>query len=230
MNVIFQFFKHIAINYGTTFAVLFLILALVLFGIFFIVKTFPDLIKDYVEHKLIDGNQIHRNRTIKRKNVSPLITKKLSKLIVDTNADRALLLEFTNGTSNLAGLPFLFISATSESLSMGTSSVAHIYQRINISLFANFILDLEHNSYFYAKDIEDMKTDYPFIYNFMSPNGVKSVLFYSIYGVNDTLGFIVLTSINGKTFTRKDALPLIAGTAQKVSSLLNLEELGEEIK
>ena len=64
----------------------------------------------------------------------------------------------------------------------------------------------------------------------MKPNNVKSLLFYSIYGVNDTLGCIVLTSVNGKTFARKDALPEVAEAAQKISSLLNLEDLEEIIK
>lgn len=230
MEIIFEFFKHIAQNYGTTFAVLFLVMVLILFGMFFIVKTFPDVIRTYIENKLADNTQIHHRGALKRKNISPEITKTLSKLVVDTNADRALLLEFSNGTSNLAGLPFLFISVTSESLSMGTSSVAHIYQRLNVSLFADFVSDLEDASYFYAEDLEEIKLTYPFIYNFMKPNNVKSLLFYSIYGVNDTLGCIVLTSVNGKTITRKDALPEVAEAAQKISSLLNLEDLEEIIK
>lgn len=230
MEIIFEFFKHIAQNYGTTFAVLFLVMVLILFGMFFIVKTFPDVIRTYIENKLADNTQIHHRGALKRKNISPEITKTLSKLVVDTNADRALLLEFSNGTSNLAGLPFLFISVTSESLSMGTSSVAHIYQRLNVSLFADFVSDLEDASYFYAEDLEEIKLTYPFIYNFMKPNNVKSLLFYSIYGVNDTLGCIVLTSVNGKTIARKDALPEVAEAAQKISSLLNLEDLEEIIK
>ena len=129
----------------------------------------------------------------------------------------------------MAGLPFLFINATSESLTLNTSSVAHLYQRINVSLFANFIAELEDKSYFYAEDVEDIKEKYPFIYNFMKPNSVKSMLFYVIYGVDDTLGFIVLTS-TVESFTRKDTLPKIAEKAQMISSLLNLEDLEEKIK
>ena len=230
MTGIFEFFKHIAQNYGTTVAVLFLIIALILFAIYFIIKTFPDVIREYIENKLVVNKEKHLKGTIKRKNISPEITRILSDLLVDTGGDRALLFEFSNGTSNLAGLPFLYINATSESLSYGTSSVAHIYQRVNISLVADFIIELENMSYFYAKDIDDVKDKYPFLYNFLKPNNVKSMLFYCIYGVDDTIGFIVLTSINGKEFERKDTLPIIAESAQKISSLLNLEDLEELIK
>lgn len=229
MGDVFNFFTHIAENYGITFAVLFLLIILILFGLYFIVKTFPNLIKDYIEKKLLDTSVSHAKGTIKRKNIAPQITKILSDLLVETNGDRALLFEFSNGTSNLAGLPFLFISATSEALSSGTSSVSHIYQRINISLFAKFIIDLEKESYFYTEDIDLIEKEYPFVYNFMHPNGVKSALFYSIYGVEDTLGFILVTSVNDKSFTRKDTLPKIAESAQVISSLLNLEDINEII-
>lgn len=230
MEGVFQFLKTIAETYGTTFAIVFLLLLLILYGLYFIVKTFPDVIKDYIEHKLLESKGAHTKGAIQRKNISPRITKILSQLLVDTHGDRALLFEFSNGNSNLAGLPFLFLSATSESLAVGASSVSHIYQRINISLFADFIVELEDKSYFYAADIEEIATKYPFIYNMMKPNDAKSMLFYSIYGVEDTLGFIVLTSIKDKVITRQDTLPVIAEAAQMISALLNLENLEEKIK
>ncbi len=229
MEAVFQFLNHIATDYGTTFAVLFLLIVLLLFGVYFIIKTFPNVIRGYVEHKLIENQVSHQKATNRRKSVAPEITKILSELLVDTNGDRALLLEFSNGSSNLAGLPFLFISATSEALIPGVSSVSHIYQRINISLFAKFILELEDKGYFYTEDIISFKEDYPFIYNFMHPNNVKSALFYSIYGVGQTLGFIVVTTTNEKTFARQDVLPRCAEAAQVISSLLNLDELDEKI-
>ena len=139
MEIVYQFFKHISDNYGISLAMVFLFAVIILFGSYFLMKTFPEIISAYVEKKLLENTTDHRKKTIKRKNISPIINKNLSNLIVETNTDRALLFEFSNGTSNLAGLPFLFISATSESVSVGTQPVASIYQRINISLFSNFI-------------------------------------------------------------------------------------------
>lgn len=204
-------------------------MVLILFGLYFMVKTFPDIIRDYVQNKLIKDAETHLKGTTKRKNVSPQIQKILSELLEETNGDRALLFEFSNGKSNLAGLPFLFLNATSESLSVGTSSVAHLYQKMNISLFASFILNLEKAGFFYCKNIEEIKDNNPFIYSLLKPNAVKSALFYSIYGVDEPLGFIVITSVK-EEFERKCTLPKIAEVAQRVSSLLNLEDLEEKIK
>lgn len=230
MTELFKFLSQLVTNYGVTFAVLFLLIIIILFGLYFIIKTFPDVIRKYIEGKLIESNEVHRKGNLKRKNISPKILNLLSNLVVDTKSDRALLFEFSNGTSNLAGLPFLFLNATTESLSIGTSSIAQIYQRINISLFAKFISELEDNGYFYVEDIEEIKDTYPMIYAYMKPNDAKSMLFYSIYGVDVTLGFIVITTVGDKTFERKDVLPWVAESAQMISSLLNFEELEDTIK
>jgi hypothetical protein len=230
MNIIFQFFKNISENYGITFAILFLIIVLFLYGVFFIIKSFPDVIKDYIEHKLLDNKESHILKATKRKTISPEIIKILSELLLNVNGDRALLFEYSNGTSNLAGLPFVFINATSEVLSINTKSVASIYQRFNISLLADFLLNLENESYFYASDIEEIKYKYPYVYSFMKLNDAKSMLFYTIYGLTEPLGFIVVTTTKDKIFTRKDALPLIAEAAQQISSLLNFKELDSQIE
>lgn len=227
MESIFEFFKVLSANYGPTFAILILLIILILLGFYFIIKTFPDVLREYADKKFEESREIHLKGISKRKKISPNITKILSELLIDTNGDRALLLEFSNGNSNLAGLPFLFLSATNECLSPGTTSVAHLYQRLNISLFAKFLVYLEDKGYFYVADIESIKDEYTIIYNLMKPNNVKSALFYSIYGVDDTLGLIVVTSVN-KMFTREDSLPRIAESAQMISSLLNYKDLMNE--
>lgn len=229
MSSLYEFFVHIASNYGTASAVLFLVILAVLTGMYLIVKTFPDIIRAYIEKKATESKDSHKRGTIKRKNVSPEVTKVLSNLILETNSDRALLLEFSNGTSNLAGLPFLFVSATSESLSLGTASVAQSYQRINVSLFANFLLDLEDKSYIIINDIEEIQNEYPYIYFLLKASNVKSAVFYSIYGVDEELGFIILESSQKNTLNRDETLSEIMESAQKISSLLNFEGIEDMI-
>lgn len=230
MEIIYQFFKHISENYGTTFAILFLIIVIILFGLYFVVKTFPDVIKTYIEHKMLENKDAHRKGTIKRKNISPSIMKILSDLIIETKSDRAILFEFSNGTSNLAGLPFLFINATCESLSFGSTSTAHLFQRVNVSLFANFILDLEDTNYYFVNDIEELKNTCPYIYSALYSSGVKSAVFYSIYGVNEKLGFIMVGSNKENFFEKAKVFPDIVGASQRISALLSFEDLEETIK
>lgn len=230
MEIVYQFFKHISDNYGISLAMVFLFSVIILFGAYFLMRTFPEIISAYVEKKLLENTTNHRKKTIKRKNISPIINKNLSNLIMETNTDRAILFEFSNGTSNLAGLPFLFISATSESVSVGTQSVASIYQRINISLFSSFIVDLENNNYFFTEDIELIRDDYPFVYSFLKDMHVKSALFYSIYGQEETLGFIMIAMTKNRKLKKDKVMTTTVEYAQMISSALNYEDLEETLK
>ena len=230
MEIIYQFFKHISENYGTAFAVLFLIIVFAIATIYFFVTTFPEVVKKYIENKILDNKDEHRRGTMRRKSISPAIMKILSQLLVDTNGDRALLFEFSNGTSNLAGLPFLFVNATCESLNHNSVGIAHLFQRVNVSLFSSFILDLEDSNYFFIQDIDELKNTCPYIYSALYANGVRSAIFYSIYGVNDKLGFIMVTSNDATLFIEDQIIPDVVEATQRVSALLNFEGLEETIK
>ena len=71
--------------------------------------------------------------------VTPQIRKELKHLAEETHADRTLLFEFSNGSSNLVGLPFLYLTATCEILTPTTESVS---QKIS---------EIEHYFFFWKK-------------------------------------------------------------------------------
>ena len=227
MDGIFEFFKQIADAYGVTAALSILGIGLLGYYSYFLIKTFPKVIQSVVDKKLKENIDNHKNATKKRKNIIIEVSKVLSDLILDTGANRALLFEFSNGTSNLAGLPFLFINATSESVSLGTPSVVSSYQRLNICLMAEFIFELETKGYYHVDNIENIKDVYPALYSLLKRDNVTSVTAYAIYGVNELMGYIIIHSINGKILTRSEVLHQVAEAAQRVSALLNFNDVEE---
>jgi hypothetical protein len=220
MTAVFNFFKYISNTFGSTAGIMFIIFALLLAFVIFLIKTFPDVIKVYIDNKAKE----HYLGTERRKNASLEINKILSDVIIDHKLDRAVVFEFSNGNSNLAGLPFLFINATYEQLSLGTQSVCRDYQRFNVSLFADFIYDLENKSYFYCEHIDEIKNKYVVLYNMLKTHNVESVLFYSVYGMDKSIGFICVASVNGKTFQRDDLLPEVADMVQKINIQLHTDD------
>lgn len=154
-----------------------------------------------------------------------MIRQQLSELARDTVANRALVFEFSNGSSNLIGLPFLYVSATYEVVTHGIAPVSHQYQRINTSIIAEFLERLEDKGYFYAEDIESIRYDSPILYSMMKPNGVNSLLFYTLRGVGNAIGFIVVTSVGENSFLRDPALAKAANAAQVISTYLNFDSL-----
>lgn len=231
MTDIFEFLTYIITHHGYWAAITFIAISIIplLAGVYitfsksslgkFIDKKFIERIEEEkAAHK--QGNNLRKEFT---KNVHEI----LENLATDTDADRALVMEFSNGTSNLVGLPFLFMSAAAEVVTPNTPPVGPNYQRLNLSIAANFLIDLEDHGYVYIEDLKAEQDKYPILAHLMLPNNVKSAFFYSLQGVDETIGFLVITTttMNGKTIDKYEAMPYIARAAQKVSTLLNFTEL-----
>lgn len=150
-------------------------------------------------------------------------------MVEEIEADRALLLEYSNGSSNLVGLPFLYITATVEVLNHNIHSVINQYQKTNVSIVSDVIEKIEDDTFLFIRDLETIKYEYPVIYTLLHKNGVKSVLFYALYSDNATIGFVVVTSVRNY-LERKEILPKVATEAQAISSLLNYDKLKEVLK
>lgn len=229
MTELINLFNKLVDHYGYEAALSIAILIGILYGGYLLLKTYSSTIKKYLELKLDEGSKKHADGAVYRKNISPKVRAEILELAEEIRADRVLVFEFSNGTSNLVGLPFLYVSATYEVTTPGTAPVALQYQKVNAAIIAEFLEKLEEKGYYYVKDIEDSKEEFPILYSFMHPNNAHSVLFYTLYGVNNTIGFVVATTVNKKTFTREDSLPKIAGSAQIISSLLNFDTLHEKL-
>lgn len=227
MKEIFEFFKEISEKYGIGVAIGILGTGVLLYYIYFLIKTFPKQIQSAIDRKVNENTKDHVKAARKRKKIILEVRKILSDLILETGANRALLFEFSNGTSNLAGLPFLFINGTSESVSFGTPSIIGSHQRVNICLLADFIFELEMKGYYHVDNIESIKNSHITLYTLLKQDNVTSATAYAIYGVTDVIGYIIIHSINGKILSRGEVLPRVAEAAQRISSLLNLDDLEE---
>jgi hypothetical protein len=225
MTELINLFADIVENYGLATAMILFLMGAFTYALFKINKNYSSVLKKFIETREINREKEHTNAALYRKKVTPKIRRELRYLAEGTKSDRAILFEFSNGNSNLMGLPFLYTTATCEVVTSCTDSVSHKYQKVNTSLIASFLEKLEGKGYFYAADIEEIKEQYPTLYAFMKPNRVKSMLFYSLYGVDDTIGFIVITTTEERTFTRDETISKIANTAQIISSLLNFNAI-----
>lgn len=229
MRTILDLLDKIFEYYGQTASTIVLVIIVVVYSVYLITRKHSSLLKTYLEKRWDRQEQIHADTTQHRKNITPRIRQELSELAEEVGADRAIVCEFSNGSSNLIGLPFLYMSATYEVVTPGTLPISYQYQKINTSILAEFLEKLDEKGYFYVEDIEEIKNDLPILYNMMKPNGAKSMLFYTIRGMHDAIGFIIIVKVNEETFTRDDTLPKAANAAQVISSYLNFDRLHEKL-
>ena len=166
----------------------------------------------------IVGNKVRRAFTESTQDL-------LYELAENTDADRALVFEYSNGTQNLIGIPFLYASVTVEVTRPGVNPVAMQYQRMNLSIFNNFLSKLESVGFVCIEDIENIKDTDPIVYSLLKGNNVKSAIFYSLEGIHEPIGFIVITTIKEKVLCAKNSLSELLKTSQKICSAWNIDDI-----
>ena len=100
---------------------------------------------DAVEAQLEIQQQIHDYEMNMRLQNSSALNSLVVQLMYESNADRVLLAEYHNGSSNVSGIPFLKWSVTFESFRDEVGfSVANDYQQQQITLYP-FITHIGEN-------------------------------------------------------------------------------------
>ena len=232
MEILIEFLLYILKEYGMaallTFAgVASLPLALVSY-IIFAVSSSGKAIDKKLAKKLEQDKTAHKIGNCIRKQFSQNVKNILQELAQDTESDRALVFEYSNGTRNLVGLPFLYTSAVAEVNVPELNPISHRFQKINLSLLSGFIHKLEEEGSIYIEDIEEIKQEYPILHELLKPSLAKSALFYALQGIDEVIGFIVITKVD-KAIIKKPSLTEVAKSAQLISSMINFEEYQKEL-
>lgn len=231
MTDVFKFLTYLITNHGYWATVTFVGLSVVpLIAAVYIVfskSSLGKVIDKKFSEKLEGEKATHKEGNRLRKQFSKDVHEILQDLAEHTATDRALVFEYSNGTSNVVGLPFLFMSAAAEVVTPNTQPVGANYQKVNVAIASKFLLQLEEEGYIYIPDLDATRNEFPILSYLMAPNNVKSAFFYSLQGVDETIGFLVITTIKSsdKIINVHLAMPLMARAAQKVSTLLNFSEL-----
>jgi hypothetical protein len=163
-----------------------------------------------------------------RKQFTANVQEILQDLAAETHANRAILFEFSNGTTNLVGLPFLFMTAAAEVATPGLPLVSQSHQRLNTATIASFLTKLETEGSVFI-DGYDIPEEYTTLNQIMLRSNTDSALFYSIQGLEEAIGFLVIitTKQSGHKLDHNKSLLAISRASQKISSMINYDKLTE---
>lgn len=122
-----------------------------------------------------------------------LIQSEIESLLWHTKADRVVLLSYHNTKKSLAGVPYIYLTATHEYFADGIAPIAEGYSAVKTSLYPmiNYINDKNY----FCGDIEELRSiDKALAYR-MEGNDVKHLAMMQIDGVVP-LGVLVVTYTN----------------------------------
>lgn len=115
-----------------------------------------------------------------RMETAPIIRSQLNQLALETDAERAYILEFHNGKSNPSGLQWQFGDLTF--INDGTDDISDEIQNVSLSRY-NFANIVYERGYWIGSIDELISLDERF-YNRMRLNGGKYFVFQMMYGAN----------------------------------------------
>lgn len=153
-----------------------------------------------------------------------IIQTELENLLYKTSANRAILLQYHNTKNSLAGLPFIYLTATNESLTYNTKPVAAGYETLKTSLYP-FISYIAQYKYF-CGDISDLeKYDKALAYR-MRGNDVTHFAMCHIDG-DVPLGVLVITyteNVEPDKHNCDEVEKIIRNSAMKIGVLINKQK------
>lgn len=177
----------------------------------------PSFIFDRYE-KIKEKRHQEQMEVVIKNNV--LIQTELENLLYKTGGDRVILLQYHNTKNSLAGLPFLYLTATNESLRAGVTPVSEGYETLKTSLYP-FVGFLSKQKY-YCGDIEELeKIDKALGYR-MRGNDVEHFAMCHIDS-DIPLGAIVITytsKVSIEEHVCKDVEQILRNSALKIGLLI----------
>lgn len=153
-----------------------------------------------------------------------IIQTELENLLFKTGANRCVLLQYHNTKNSLSGLPFIYLTATNESISYGVQPVASGYETLKTSLYP-FVGYLAQNKYFFG-DIEDLQNfDKALAYR-MKGNDVQHIAMCHIDS-DIPLGVLVITYTHKPSpdeHNCKEVEHMVRNSAMKIGLLIDKQK------
>lgn len=144
----------------------------------------------------------------------------LSKTMHNTNADRAWLIEFHNGSKNLTtGLPFLFGAMRIEETRDSIANVDEDYADFSLSKY-KLITKVLDEGFFYGNIDDVQKVDKRLYYKFQS-NDINEIALLTIYNEEKPVGIIGLSFCNDKQMDRQLVGKRIRSAGIQIATLLS---------
>lgn len=153
------------------------------------------------------------------------INRVITELMQKTHADHAALFEYHNGGYNLTGMPFLHFSLSIQRNSIGVEELSKDFDNVLVSSVPDFIREIDSNDIYYINDIKILEPIFPRLYRELQEDEMKEVLFCNIQGLDDEVGFILLSFKEPIGSRRKKINKELFKKVQKISTLLDLKRL-----
>lgn len=192
-------------------------------------SSIGKIIDKQFSDKLKKEKEAHSHGNRLRKQFDKDVDEILQDLAEETGANRAIVFEFSNGTTNLIGLPFLYMTIVAEVANPGLPLISRMHQRINTSIISKFLVKLEKEGSIVISPNKPEIQEFKLLRQIMTSAKITSSIFCSIQGIEEAIGFIALIfdEDSSEILDLDRALLLTNKAGQKIGSRINFDEITE---
>lgn len=185
------------------------------------VNRIENLVISAIKNKQYEIKNEHDKNMLRRQEINTQINVILNNLLLQTNADRCMILEMHNGTNNIAGLPFVYVDATYSVTREGVESVDEDYTNLNMSRFYFFTHIINKEKWGgNVKEVESIDRKYA---NRLRSNNNEYISVSIIHGNSMPIGFLLVSYTNTNNINYEMLDKSLHKAGQRVSNILNME-------
>lgn len=169
--------------------------------------------KRFVEAEKIENDKVHNELVEKRFEATAAVSNKLKELIINLGADRVTLCEMHNGTNNLSGLPFIFLSMTSEEISPGQEYISDEFKDFNLAKFPFIANHFRDGSW--IGTLEEVEQEDPYFAAKLKLTRASTLAMMILRGKNSPIGVLTVAFNEGSNNKIPPKGKIIAEMAQE---------------
>ena len=154
---------------------------------------------------------------------NPIVDALLTKLLVETQAHRCFLIEFSNGKENLTGLSFLYGRMTAQITADSIKSSMSEFSEFNLDQF-RLVSDITVNGYWGGTTEELMQVDAPLAHKLLV-NGTHSLVMVTLYGSKSAIGVLGVSFTSETGYNEDRVESIVRRYSYQVSSAIDAEKL-----
>lgn len=174
--------------------------------------------EEIIEQWLIQEDLNHVDGTNIRNEISPKVSKTLTKMLYQMDADRVCVLEMHNGKENPTSLPFNYCDMTYEETRDRVPYVSEEYENLNMSKFQFPYYIYEHK--YYIGDLEGVYGIDKKLAMRLETNDVKYIGIIMIRTSKD-IGFLMVSYLDKPTLNENDIYALLSYHVQEIGTYLD---------
>lgn len=201
---------------GLTGLLIILAVVILILGFKFAYESMPYLVKE-----IMLKNEAKKIK--ERQKADKLIREKLTRLLTNSKADRAMIVEFHNGKENLTGLPFRYGTFTYEvKANDDAPNIGHKYDELNLSRYTAPTYLLENK--FFLGSTEDFKMNVDrTLGDNIKDDGAEYICLILLRQNDINIGILML-SYNDIQENGNKIIGTVSQYVQEISSLLTLDK------